>query len=214
MNKFMVQITIIFGLLPLLVVAEPVELNEKTYNKELGVIITQINWGRTWPCGQFENAQLQALTFSNSQTNSSEEISLELKTPSRLFVDDQFLPYVYVVQPGEYHLTAFDVKVARSTTDVLHIEGTKDDLIKEGKPIGGTFSVNRGEIIYIGHFGLDCGAEPFLWRYYLEDRQEFVRYIEGFRKKFPFIREVPVGFKLFSTDLFGAPYSLEEPTVE
>jgi len=139
---------------------------------------------------------------------------LELETHSKLFVNNKFLPYIYVVQPGEYHLTAFDVKVARSATDVMHIKGTKDNLIKEGKSIGGVFTVNPGEIVYIGHFGLDCGAEPFLWRYYVDGRSEFENYVNGFRKKYPFVKDVPVQFRLFSTKILGRQYKLDKPTVE
>lgn len=194
--------------------AEPVDLGEEAYKTDHGVIIVQVNWGRTWKCGQFENVQLQALTFTKSPIDNSEVPSLELKTHSRLFVDSKYLPYAYVVQPGEYYLTGFDVKVARSTTDIRHIVGTKDNLIKEGKPVGGAFTVNPGEIVYIGHFGIDCGAEPFLWRYYIDGRAEFESYIEDFRLKYPFVKDVPVQFRLFSTETLGNPYRLDEPTVE
>jgi len=196
------------------IAAEPLSLNENNYKSDLGVIIIQIHWGRTWKCGQFENAQLQSLTFTKSPIDKSEVVSLEFVTPSKLFVDNKYLPYAYVVQPGEYLLTAFDVKVARSRTDIMHIKGTKENLIKEGKSIGGTFTVNPGEIVYIGHFGLDCGAQPFLWRYYIDGRSEFERYIDGFRKKYPFVKDVPVQFRLFSTKTLGNPYALDEPTVE
>jgi len=66
---------------------------------------------------------------------------------------------------------------------------------------------------YIGHFGLDCGAEPFLWRYYIDGRGEFERYIEDFRQKFPFVKSVPVQFRLVSTRTFGNPFALQDPTV-
>ena len=205
----------ILVVLPRLVIAgDPVDLDENSYKKELAVIMVQINWGRTWPCGQFENAQLQALTFTRSPINTSDEISLELETPSKLIVDNKFLPYAFVVQPGEYLLTGFDVKVARSTTDIMHINGTKENLIKEGESLGGKFTVNPGEIVYIGHFGLDCGAEPFLWRYYINGRSDFERYVNGFRQKYPFVKDVPVQFRLFSTGSLGQPYQLDEPTVE
>ena len=194
--------------------AEPVDLSEDTYKANLGVIILQVNWGRTWNCGSYENAQLQALTFTQSPIDSTESDSLELTTPSKLFVDNKFLPYSYVIEPGEYVLSAFDVKIARSTTDVAHIMGSKDELMKEGKPVDGTFTVNPGEIVYIGHFGLDCGAEPFLWRYYVDGRDEFENYIDGFRHKFPFLKSVPVQFRLFSSQTFGYPYSLQNPTVK
>ena len=149
----------ILGTLPMLAVAaEPVSLSADTYKADLGVLIIQVNWGRTWKCGQFENAQLQALTFTKSPIDTPESVSLDLETPSKLSVDNKFLPYAFVIQPGEYVLTAFDVKVARSATDVTHITGSKDNLIKDGKPVGGTFTVNPGEIVYVGHFGLDCGC--------------------------------------------------------
>lgn len=215
MNILMRCVIASLGVLPFIVIAaEPVNLSEETYKSDLGVIIIQINWGRIWKCGHFENAQLQALTFTKSPIDKSDEVSLELETHSKLFVDNKFLPYAYVVQPGEYLLTAFDVKIARSATDITHIKGTKDSLIEEGKPVGGTFTVNPGEIVYIGHFGLDCGAEPFLWRYYIDGRSEFESYIEGFRYKFPFVRDVPVQFRLFSTESLGSTYALDNPTID
>lgn len=206
---------LVFAALPTLVAAaEPVSFTESTYKADLGVLIIQVNWGRTWKCGQFENAQLQALTFTKSPTDTPEPISLDLVTPSKLFVDNKFLPYAFVIQPGEYALTAFDVKVARSISDVAHIIGSKDNLIKDGKPLGGTFTVNPGEVVYVGHFGLDCGAEPFLWRSYINGREDFESYIGGFRAKFPFAKQVPAQFRLFSTQLFGRPFALKDPTVK
>lgn len=194
--------------------AEPIKLRANTYKPDLGILIIQLNWGRVWKCGQFENAQLQALTFKRGSLNSPDAHPLELETPSKLFVDNKFLPYALVVQPGEYTLTAFDVKVARSVRDVAHIKGTEEHLIKDGKPVGGVFSVGPGEIVYVGHIGLDCGQEPFLWRYYLETREEFEEYIRGFREEFPFVKQVPVQYRLMSTQLFGYPFSLQDPTVK
>lgn len=216
MPRYLQYIVAILGVLPTLVVAaEPVNLSVDTYKSDLGVILIQVNWGRTWKCGQFENAQLQALTFTKSPVDAPSPVSLDLKTPSKLFVDNTFLPYAFIIQPGEYVLTGFDVKVARSVRDVAHIKGSKDNLIKDGKPVGGTFTVNPGEIVYVGHFGLDCGAEPFLWRNYIDGgRSEFERYVDGFREKFPFVKHVPVQFRLFSTPLFGNPYTLKDPTVK
>jgi hypothetical protein len=205
----------ILGVLSKLVIAgEPVSLSADTYKADLGVLIIQVNWGRAWKCGQFENAQLQALTFTRSPIDTPESLSLDLETPSKLFVDNKFLPYAFVIQPGEYVLTAFDVKVARSVTDVAHIKGSKDYLIKDGKPVGGTFTVNPGEIVYIGHFGLDCGAEPFLWRSYIDGREDFEKYVGGFREKFPFVKQVAAQYRLFSTRLLGNPFALKDPTVK
>lgn len=214
MLKFLSCVIAILASPALAIAAEPVNLSADTYKSDLGVLIIQVNWGRTWKCGQFENAQLQALTFTKSPTEASESVSLDLETPSKLFVDNKYLPYAFVVQPGEYVLTAFDVKVARSVSDVAHIKGSKDNLIKDGKPAGGTFTVTPGEIVYVGHFGLDCGAEPFLWRSYIDGQEDFEKYIGGFRQKFPFVKQIPVQYRLFSTQLFGYPFVLKEPTVK
>ncbi len=214
-SPYILCMSFLLGLLPSIVVAaEPVNLTETTYKSELGIIILQVNWGRTWKCGPNENAQLEALTFTKSPVDDPHPLSLELETPAKVFVDSKFLPYVYVVNPGEYVMTAFDVKVARSMSDVVHIIGSKDKLIKDGKPIGGSFTVNPGEIVYIGHFGLDCGAEPFLWRYYIDGRDAFEQYIAGFREKYPFVKQVPVKFRLFSTTTLGNPFSLQDDTVK
>lgn len=194
--------------------APPVALSEEGHKPELGVIITQINWGRSWKCGPYENAQLQALTFTRSPADQVDPVTLDFSAPSILAADNDFVPYAAVVKPGEYLLTAFDVKVARSMSDVGHIKGTERTLVKDGKPLGGAFTVGPGEIVYIGHFGLDCGAEPFLWRYYIDGRNDFERYVEGFRRRYPFTRGVPVQFRLFSTQTLGEPFSLRQPMVE
>jgi hypothetical protein len=207
-------LTILCLLPAMAVAAEPVSLSEKTHKPDQGILIIEMNWGRRWGCGEFENVQLQALTFTRSPIESAGAVTLELKTPSKLFVDNKFLAHAYVVQPGEYVLTGFDVKFARSVTNVGHIVGDKENLIKDGKPVGGSFTVNPGEIVYVGHFGLDCGAEPFLWRYHLDGREEFERYVAGFRKRFPFVKNVAVQFRLFSTEVFGNAYALENPTVK
>ena len=194
--------------------AAPVDLTEENFKPDVGAIIIQLNWGRTWKCGMYENAQLEGLTFTRMPIDDPKAISLDVETPSKLFVDNKFVPYVFVVQPGEYVLTGFDVKIARSVKDVAHITGAQYSLMKDGKPVGGSFVVNPGEIVYVGHFGLDCGAEPFLWRYYINGRADFERYVAGFRQKYPFMKDVPVNFRLFSTQMFGGPYTLSDPVVK
>jgi hypothetical protein len=127
----------VLGVLPMIALAaEPVSLSVDAYKPDLGVLIVQVNWGRSWKCGQFANAQLQALLFTKSPVDTPIPVSLDLETPSKLFVDNKFLPYAFIIQPGEYVLTGFDVKVARSIRDVSHIRGSKDNLIKEAKSVG------------------------------------------------------------------------------
>ncbi len=215
MSRFL--IAVLAGLFMLPVQGEsaaPIDLSEASYKADAGVILIQVNWGRSWRCGRYENAQIHAMRFTRSPFDSAASESLELETPSRLAVDNKFLPYAYVVPPGEYALSGFDVKVARSESDVGHIAASKEKLLKDGKAVGGTFSVGGGEVVYIGHFGIDCGAEPFLWRYYIESRNDFERYVVGFRKKFPFLKAVPVRYRLFSTEVLGRPFELQDGVVK
>jgi hypothetical protein len=96
--------------------------------------------------------------------------------------------------------------------DVGHLQGNESNMIKDGKPTGGTFTAKADEVVHIGHFGLDCGAEPFLWRYYLESQQEFEGWVSQFEDKFPFAKAVPAKFRLFETTTLGNPFSLPEST--
>jgi len=186
---------------------QPMELSEAGYLESAGqegVVLLEANWGRRWGCAGSENAQLQELTFTRVADEASDRVVLKLKTPSRLFVDNRFSPYALLIEPGEYALTGFDVKVARSMSDISH--AVWDD------QYGGSFSVTAGEFVYIGHFGLDCTVEPIPWRYYIEGEDEFKRYIEGFREQFPFVGDTTVEFRLFETTLFGTEYSLLDST--
>jgi len=194
--------------------ASPVPLGEKGFTNDLGVIILSVNWGRTWNCGSFENAQLQGMSFTRAPTDAPQPLVLQIDTPSKLFAKNRGIPYALVVAPGKYFLTGFDVKVARSVSEVMHILGSRNNLTHDGVLIGGSFSVKPGEIVYIGHFGLDCGAEPFFWRTYLDGRAEFERFVADFRERYPSVEKVPVEFRLFDTSLFGHPFVLDNPTVQ
>jgi hypothetical protein len=79
------------------------------------------------------------------------------------FVDDAFS-----VEPGEYPLTAFDVKAARSVRIVGSFRAGRTELIQDGKPVAGSFDLRAGEVVYIGHFATECieeRGEPVPWRY-------------------------------------------------
>ena len=189
---------------------QPEALSARTFAKNMpdkGIVIFKINWGRKWGCAGVENAQLGRLTFSRLPLAES-SVTLDLKPLSRLFVNDEFTPYAYVVDPGTYAITAFDVTVAKSQWDVGHIVASKDQLFENESPKGGTFEVSANEVVYIGHFGLDCTQETIPWRYYLADRSAFDNLVAGFRKHFPFASSLPVRFRLFTTTMFGQPFSL------
>jgi len=193
---------------------QPEALSSKAFAKYMpdrGIVIFKVNWGRKWGCAGVENAQLERLTFSKLPLDQS-STKLDLKTPSKLFVNDQYLPYAYIVDPGTYAISGFDVKVAKSQWDVGHIAATKDQLFENDNPIGGTFEVSANEVVYIGHFGLDCTQETIPWRYYLEDRPAFDNLVSGFRHEFPFAASLRVRYRLFATTMFGQPFALpEEP---
>ena len=191
-----------------------VHLGQKNYKKfadDKGIVILQINWGRQWGCGGLENAQLQKLSFR--MVDKGEPIEkwdeLKLKTKSKLRVKNEFKPYALMLNPGNYVISGFDVKVAKSKSDIGHLIGDLDSLFEDGKPVGGEFTLKKGEIVYIGHFGLDCAAEPIPWRFYIEGKEEFEEYANGFLEYYPFVKNKDVRFRLFSTTMFGEPYEID-----
>jgi hypothetical protein len=119
-----------------------------------------------------------------------------------------FEPYVVLLDPGEYALAGFRFKVAASVRDVRVAEVGPAELIVGGKPVGGSFTVGAGEAVYIGHFGVDCNGEPTPWRFYVEGKDAFADYVNGFHKRYPFAKNVPVTFRLFQTERLGQPYEL------
>ncbi len=77
-----------------------------------------------------------------------------------------------------------------------------------GSSKGGTFAVNAGEVVYIGHFALDCDYGPTLWRFYLEDREGFDSYIDEYKSAYPYLDLENVKYQLFSTKEFGHGFTL------
>ncbi len=211
MHTYRIAFALLLG--SALQVRAQVPLSEEAYKKSgasMGTVILQVNWGRYWKCGPYENAQLQGLAFRHLNAN-AETVPVhdwELSPTSTLLTHPSFEPYVVLLDPGEYALSGFRFKVAASTTDVRVAEVDDSKLIVDGKPVGGSFTVGAGEIVYIGHFGVDCHGEPTPWRFYVDGKAEFARYADGVHKRFPFTSEVPVTFRLFQTKDFGQPYEL------
>ncbi len=204
MKKIITFATFVFVLFASQAFADYYKFTKKNYAKykdEKAVVIYHVNWGRQWGCAQFENAQLQKLSFTRIGID-SDSTDIKLKTPSKLFVKDVFNPYVIIVEPGEYAISGFDVKVAKSVKKIAHIKGDVSNLFENGKPIGGTFKADTGEIVYIGEFGLDCAYEPIPWRYYRE-QEDFDSYVEGFRQRFKFVGDREIIYRLFETEKFG-----------
>lgn len=190
------------------------ELTEENYQMSKGkmsVVLVAVNWGRQWGCGKYENAQLVSLTFElfpNSSAVVDGYSSLELKTPSRLFIKPEFVNHAFILTPGQYALTSFSVKAAKSRNDVGHFNATKKDLVKEGIPNGGTFTIGAGEVVYIDNFFLDCYYNPVPWRYYSEGRDGFSRHVAEFKQQYKFLGDKEVTYRHFKTKNFGNDYEL------
>lgn len=173
--------------------------NYEEYKNEKGVILYGVNWTRKWGCAGLDNAQLHNLTFSliDSLSGNLGGEDIVLNNPAKMLARNVSESYAIIVEPGEYALTGFDIKVAKSQSDVSHIKARNKDLFENGRPIGGTFKVNAGEIVYIGDFGLDCaGAEPIPWRYYIQ-KGDFDSYVGGFKEKYKFVGDKEVIYRLF-----------------
>lgn len=195
MNTLKVFLIVIFILFASEAFAGYDKLTRNNYEEsknEKAVIIYGVNWGRRWGCAGFDNAQLQSLTFSRIDSNVGRD-EIVLSNSAKLFSENTSESYAIIIEPGEYALAGYDIKIGKSSTGVSHIKGRGE----------GTFRVNAGEIVYIGDFGLDCaGGEPIPWRYYVQ-KGDFDSYVSGFKEKYKFVDGKEVIYRLFQTDNFG-----------
>ncbi|WP_413664766.1 hypothetical protein ACG1BZ_05680 [Microbulbifer sp. CNSA002] len=176
-----------------------------------GVVLLDVNWGRWWDCGGYENAQLVSMAFDKlpmSSINNEAEPALVLHSPSRLAVDPVFTNYAYSLEPGEYAISAFSIKAAKSVSNVGFLTAQRDKLYSAGKPVGGTFTVKPGEAVFIGNFYLDCAYGPTLWRYHSDGREAFDDQVKEYASRFPYLDLTNVQFRLFKTKEFGNDYEL------
>ncbi|WP_444916364.1 hypothetical protein [Microbulbifer sp. JMSA003] len=176
-----------------------------------GVVLLDVNWGRWWDCGGYENAQLISMAFDKlpmSSINNEAEPALVLHSPSRLAVDPVFTNYAYSLEPGEYAISAFSIKAAKSVSNVGFLTAQRDKLYSAGKPVGGTFTVKPGEAVFIGNFYLDCAYGPTLWRYHSDGRDAFDDQVKEYASRFPYLDLTNVQFRLFKTKEFGNDYKL------
>lgn len=134
----------------------PAEATAESYGKGkvgLGVVLLDARWARQWPCGEYENAQLVSFQFDKMPLASRPDdapAEIMVTTSRRLAVSPDFQSYALLVPPGEYALSNYKIKVAKSVSDVGYWVASRSHLIKDGKPLGGTFSVAPGEVVYIG----------------------------------------------------------------
>lgn len=192
-----------------------VPLTDEDYLREgaaKGVVLLSVRWDRKWNCVGFENAQLRLLGFDllpSARPPHDEEADLLLDDAPLLATKPRFDAYAFLVEPGQYGLSRLHIKVARSTSEVLIGKVGRDRLLKDGRPYGGTFTVGPGEVVYIGHFYIGCHREPTLWRYHIEDREGFDRYLREHKDKVPELDISRAKFRLFKSDYFGRDHELE-----
>lgn len=177
-----------------------------------GVVLVSANWARRWRCGPFENAQLQSLSFDRVGGAKSPE-----EAPDILIEDGTWLPsklgfvnFALTVEPGEYLFSGYKIKAARSMSDVGYFKGDRTTLVTDGKSRAGSFTVQAGEVVYIGHFALDCAQAPMPWRYYPEAKADFSKYLEAVAKEYPGLPTDRAKFRLFQTTVMGNPFELSE----
>jgi hypothetical protein len=145
-----------------------------------------------------------------SQKSEDDAADLMLESPSRLFVDPVYIDYAVVMPAGEYALSGFAIKVAKSVSDVGYWTANRNELIPKGEIRAGSFTVKPGETVYIGHFFIErTSSGPAIWRFY-KTADQFDEYVGGIKKKYKFIDLSDVHYRLFDTKSMGQDYSLEK----
>ena len=177
-----------------------------------GVVLVSVNWGRAWGFCGFENVQLRSLGFDRLPIQKGDDATpadLVLEGPA-LLAEPISLDYALLLEPGEYALTAFHIKAAKSASDVGAFHAGRSKLMEGGKPLAGSFSVGANEIVYIGHFAPDCPqvGQPVIWRYYLKDAAAFKEYLAKMKAAYPFLEVEAAQFRLFQTTTIGQEFRL------
>ncbi len=139
---------------------------------------------------------------------------MRLETNSKMIPNKGFQTVAMLIEPGTYALSGFDIKAAKSANDIGHFRGNKENMFSEGKSIAGTFDVAAGEVVYIGHFYIDCAYNPMPWRFYFDKRDAYEEYTEEIKSNYPSIKDKPIVFRLFKTDKMGMNFELPTEGVD
>lgn len=177
-----------------------------------GRVVLSALWGRSWKCGKFQSGQLRAFGFDRlPSAMTADDASADVVIEDSAYAGGgPATNYVLALDPGEYGLAMFVIRVASSTTDVRTVRVGRARLFEGVEPVGGTFTVKAGELVYIGHFGLDCSKEPTIWRYYVEGRGGFEHYKRLIKDQFPFLPVETMQMRVFRTSTLGQDYVLPQ----
>ena len=178
-----------------------------------GIVLLGVNWGRTWGCGPYQNAELRAFGFDlmpTTKKSNEENADIVLHTGPNLLRRQEYIGYALLVEPGEYALAGFAIKVTPpkivSDTAQYWVAG-RSDLAKYGAYRGGHFNIAAGETVYLGHFDLKCTTKgPKLWRVRAKPGEDFDAYLADLRKKYPFLDLKQTKYRLLQTTEFGHLY--------
>jgi hypothetical protein len=191
------------------------ELSERAYAEAgtvMGVVLLGVGWGRAWGYCGFENVQLRSLGFDRMPVHKLGDqpaADIELEGPG-LLAKPVSQDYALLVAPGEYALTAFHIKAAKSVNDVGAFQARRTQLLASGTPLAGSFSVAANEVVYVGHFAPEClqAGQPMVWRYYLSDAPAFTDYLAKVKSRHPYLEVGTAQFRLFKTSTIGEAFQL------
>ena len=195
---------------------QSIEATAESYTEQRstkGVVLLGVNWGRTWACGAYQNAELRAFGFDlmpTTRVSNEEGADIVLHTGPNLLRRQEYIGYALLVEPGEYALAGFAIKVMPdklvSDTAQYWVAGRRD-LAKYGAYRGGHFNIAAGETVYLGHFDIKCtAAGPKLWRVRAKPGEDFDAYLADLRKKYPFLDLKQTSYRLLQTTEFGHQY--------
>jgi hypothetical protein len=190
------------------------QLTAKTYrDRSKGYVVLSVIWKRYWTCADYANAQLQRFGFDRMPIGSTSD-----EPPPDILIEGssfhalpQPVDYVLAVEPGEYALSVYSILVERGierTTDVFYWGAGRSKLFRNNEVLSGTFDVKAGEIVYIGHFGLDCFKEPRIWRYYPQDHEDFDKYRKLVKNKYSYLDVDAMQYRLLKTSSIGINHEL------
>lgn len=189
--------------------SEAAELKRRDFREladEMGVVLLDVNWGRSWNCGGYENAQLLLLRFEHElrdPDNHNDYSQIVLETPSRLFAAPTFRNYGFILEPGTYIFTEWGIRAAESLERVGSISATRNDLVDGTEVLGGSFHVGSGEVIYIGNLWIDCYDSPIPWRYFSELGPAFEAHAAEYLSEFKFLEDTLIQYRLMDTEIYG-----------
>jgi uncharacterized protein len=169
-----------------------------------GIVLLSVNWNGRTNCGGFAEARLLSLSFDRMPDARGDD------APGDLVVDDPrpgTVDYAFVVPPGGYALSGYDVRVAKSAGDSGGFRAARSKLVKDGLPLGGGFEVRAGEIVYVGDFSLECRDQPMPWRSFPEGPAEFQEYLGRVKSRFPSLETGRAQFRPMVTSKFGRFYA-------